>query len=68
MTELQNKKEIAKKYIQASVHYGHPPKEWNPKMAAYILGMYDPKWIYRNFSRLVCNRDWPAAMDGVWRY
>ena len=37
MTELQNKKEIAKKYIQASVHYGHPPKEWNPKMAAYIL-------------------------------
>ena len=32
-----NKKEIAKQYIKASVHYGHRPKEWNPKMAPYIL-------------------------------
>jgi small subunit ribosomal protein S2 len=31
------KKEIAKQYIKASVHYGHVPKEWNPKMAPYIL-------------------------------
>ena len=31
------KKEIAKQYIQASVHYGHSPKEWNPKMAPYLL-------------------------------
>ena len=31
------KKEIAQQYIQASVHYGHAPREWNPKMAPYIL-------------------------------
>lgn len=37
MTEISEKKEIAKQYIKASVHYGHPPKEWNPKMAPYIL-------------------------------
>jgi small subunit ribosomal protein S2 len=37
MTETTDKKEIAKQYIKASVHYGHPPKEWNPKMAPYIL-------------------------------
>jgi small subunit ribosomal protein S2 len=37
MTETLNKKEIAKQYVKASVHYGHPPKEWNPKMAPYIL-------------------------------
>jgi len=37
MNEIINKKEIAKQYIKASVHYGHRPKEWNPKMAPYIL-------------------------------
>jgi small subunit ribosomal protein S2 len=37
MTEILSKKEIAKQYIKASVHYGHNPKEWNPKMAPYIL-------------------------------
>jgi small subunit ribosomal protein S2 len=37
MSDILNKKEIAKQYIKASVHYGHPPKEWNPKMAPYIL-------------------------------
>jgi small subunit ribosomal protein S2 len=37
MNEKLNKKEIAKQYVKASVHYGHPPKEWNPKMAPYIL-------------------------------
>jgi small subunit ribosomal protein S2 len=37
MSEILNKKEIAKQYIKASVHYGHSPKEWNPKMAPYIL-------------------------------
>jgi small subunit ribosomal protein S2 len=37
MDEKLKKKEIAKKYIKASVHYGHAPKEWNPKMAPYIL-------------------------------
>lgn len=31
------KKEIAREYIQASVHYGHAPREWNPKMAPYLL-------------------------------
>merc|ERR1712146_337725 len=35
--ETIDKKEIAKQYVKASVHYGHPPKEWNPKMAPYIL-------------------------------
>jgi len=37
MNDNESKKEIAKQYIKASVHYGHPPKEWNPKMAPYIL-------------------------------
>jgi small subunit ribosomal protein S2 len=37
MKEKENKKEIAKQYVKASVHYGHAPKEWNPKMAPYIL-------------------------------
>ena len=37
MNEKVEKKEIAKQYVKASVHYGHPPKEWNPKMAPYIL-------------------------------
>jgi small subunit ribosomal protein S2 len=37
MDEKLKKKELAKKYIKASVHYGHAPKEWNPKMAPYIL-------------------------------
>jgi small subunit ribosomal protein S2 len=37
MDENINKKEIAKQYVRASVHYGHRPKEWNPKMAPYIL-------------------------------
>lgn len=37
MSETIDKKEIAKQYVKASVHYGHPPKEWNPKMAPYIL-------------------------------
>jgi len=37
MSEKTEKKEIAKQYVKASVHYGHPPKEWNPKMAPYIL-------------------------------
>ena len=37
MNEQLDKKEIAKQYVKASVHYGHRPKEWNPKMAPYIL-------------------------------
>jgi len=37
MIETSSKKEIAKQYVKASVHYGHTPKEWNPKMAPYIL-------------------------------
>ena len=37
MNETLSKKEIAKQYVKASVHYGHRPKEWNPKMAPYIL-------------------------------
>jgi len=37
MIDFSTKKEIAKQYVKASVHYGHTPKEWNPKMAPYIL-------------------------------
>lgn len=37
MVEKALKKDIAKQYVKASVHYGHPPREWNPKMAPYIL-------------------------------
>lgn len=37
MNDTITKKEIAKQYVKASVHYGHRPKEWNPKMAPYIL-------------------------------
>jgi small subunit ribosomal protein S2 len=36
---LENKEKLLKTtqdYVKASVHYGHAPKEWNPKMAAYI--------------------------------
>jgi ribosomal protein S2 len=35
MSETVNKKEIAKQYVKASVHYGHPPN--GTKMAPYIL-------------------------------
>jgi small subunit ribosomal protein S2 len=37
MNENLTKKERAKEYIKASVHYGHTPQQWNPKMAPYIL-------------------------------
>jgi small subunit ribosomal protein S2 len=37
MIENKVKSEIAKQYIKASVHYGHAPKDWNPKMAPYLL-------------------------------
>lgn len=37
MNQKEKRKEIAKQYVKASVHYGHSPKEWNPKMAPYIL-------------------------------
>jgi ribosomal protein S2 len=32
-----SKREIAKRYVKASIHYGHRPREWNPKMAPYLL-------------------------------
>jgi len=28
---------LAKNYVRAGVHYGHSVREWNPKMAPYIL-------------------------------
>jgi ribosomal protein S2 len=42
MSETVNKKEIAKQYVKASVHYGHPPKEWNPKwhLIFYMQNIY----------------------------
>ena len=38
MTENISKKDLARQYLKASVHYGHSPREWNPKMAPYLLG------------------------------
>jgi small subunit ribosomal protein S2 len=35
--KIEEKKQLAKQYVKASVHYGHNTKEWNPKMANYIL-------------------------------
>lgn len=37
MTDNIEKKNILRQYLNASVHYGHRPNEWNPKMAPYIL-------------------------------
>jgi ribosomal protein S2 len=37
MSETVNKKEIAKQYVKASVHYGHPPKEWNKNGTLYFI-------------------------------
>lgn len=31
------KTEMAAHYVTSSINFGHPPKEWNPKMAPYIL-------------------------------
>ena len=31
------KNELIKQLIKASIHYGHSIKEWNPKMAPYLL-------------------------------
>ena len=36
MTNTLNENEIIKDLLKASAHYGHKPKEWNPKMAPYI--------------------------------
>ena len=47
MVENNFKKEIAKQYIKASVHYGHVPREWNPKMAPYLLNI---KYGYHIFD------------------
>lgn len=36
---LENsKQDLARQYLKASVQYGHSPKEWNPKMAPYLIG------------------------------
>jgi small subunit ribosomal protein S2 len=37
MTNTYTSQNDYKKYIDASLQYGHRPKEWNPKMAPYIL-------------------------------
>lgn len=36
MNDKLAKRMAAKEFLKASVHYGHKPKEWNPKMAPYI--------------------------------
>ncbi|RZL51162.1 MAG: 30S ribosomal protein S2 [Pedobacter sp.] len=33
-----SKQDLAHQYLKSSVQYGHSPKEWNPKMAPYLLG------------------------------
>jgi small subunit ribosomal protein S2 len=30
-------RQLAKQYLKTGIQYGHKPKEWNPKMAPYIL-------------------------------
>lgn len=47
MNEKLAKQEVAKNFLKASVHYGHRPKEWNPKMAPYIL---QEKYGYHIFN------------------
>lgn len=51
MIENLTKKEIAKQYakkcVKAGVHYGHTPREWNPKMAPYII---NEKYGYHIFD------------------
>jgi small subunit ribosomal protein S2 len=47
MNEQLAKQEVAKNLLKASVHYGHRPKEWNPKMAPYIL---QEKYGYHIFN------------------
>jgi len=46
MIEKTLKKEIAKQYIKSCVHYGHSSKEWNPKIAPYILYTKDDYHIF----------------------
>jgi hypothetical protein len=37
MSETVNKKEIAKQYVKASVHYGHPPKDGIQNGTLYFI-------------------------------
>lgn len=37
MSEKSNTQDIAKEYLKASIHLGHRPDVWNPKMAPYLL-------------------------------
>lgn len=37
---------VAEDLLKASVHYGHKPKEWNPKMAPYISHEKDGYHIF----------------------
>jgi small subunit ribosomal protein S2 len=37
MNDTPVKNEVVKELLKTSAHYGHKPKEWNPKMAPYIL-------------------------------
>lgn len=35
-TLITNLEKLANDFVRANVHYGHKPREWNPKMAPYI--------------------------------
>lgn len=47
MNQITTKKQQTKEYIKASIHYGHIPKDWNPKMAPYI---FSEKYGYHIFD------------------
>lgn len=48
--------------VEASAHYGHPPKEWNPKMAPYLLTV---RQGYHIFDLVITQRLLQAAGRAV---
>lgn len=46
MNEIITKRKIAHEYIKASLHYGHLTKNWNPKMAPYIITIKEGYHIF----------------------
>jgi small subunit ribosomal protein S2 len=51
-----------KEFTEASLHYGHPPKEWNPKMAPYLLSV---KHGYHLFDLVKTMRMLKSAGEAV---
>ena len=63
MNETLSQQEIAKQYVNASVHYGHSPKEWNPKMAPYILYA---KYGYHDDFSTTCIEKQKSSLKSQW--